>query len=657
MQDIKKSPLRKNPEKIRNVGVIAHVDHGKTTLCDHLLADAGLMAKSLAGEARTLDFLPDEQERGITIESSIISFLISHEQEEYLLNLIDTPGHVDFSGKVAEALYIVDGALVVVDAVEGVMAQTEVVLRQALKEKIVPVVVINKVDRLFTELMLPNEKIQEQLQYIVDRINSILYEGFKGKYKIDFSKGNLILASALHGWGINYHDLLESKSVMSEIKNAYEKGTTSKLSSKYPLSNKIFDMIINKIPPPNKRQKALVELKKKQTEGDKFVAECSSINPLIAVAGKIHEISYLQFVSIVRIMSGTLKVGDKLKNQRTKQELRTDNIYLIQGNKAISIKKAYPGEVVGIVMKNLALPGDTLTDPKLDYNFYYGVEYIQEPIMSISIEPKNLKQLNRLVKHLENLTFAIPNLDLEINQETGEIQLHGVGALQLELVLKRLDDDGIAVYSSHPQVTYYEIPQKETNFEFTSPVNIIIKGKIIPSGNKKKINHNYKLLVKDKRDNELYLDKTLKISEELKDAIVDGFKIASQFGPLRRYRVRNTTLLIDSIEIEENSSYEDMLISIRGFIHQGLREADVSIFEPVFEFRVITPTDWLGQVLTVLERNSAKIKHVESYSKDSVVTGTIPVTYAKSLGSELRDASEGRATIILKISGYEPLIA
>src|SRR3990172_4712934 len=165
-------------ELIRNIGIIAHIDHGKTTLTDSLLAGAGLLSPKMAGTARVLDYLEEEQKRKITIKAANISLLY----RSHVFNLVDTPGHVDFPGKVTRALRAIDGAVVVVDAVEEIMAQTEVVTRQALEERVKPVIFINKVDRLITELQLNAAQIETKLQHIIDSFNDLVelyaYESF-----------------------------------------------------------------------------------------------------------------------------------------------------------------------------------------------------------------------------------------------------------------------------------------------------------------------------------------------------------------------------------------------------------------------------------------------------------------------------------------------
>ena len=159
--------LMSRKELIRNIGIIAHIDHGKTTLADSLLAGAGLLSTTMAGSARVLDYLEEEQKRKITIKTANITLLYKIEASRYIINLVDTPGHVDFTGKVTRALRVIDGTVVVVDAVEEIMAQTEIVTRQALYERVRPVLFINKVDRLITELHLNEEQIQKKLDHII----------------------------------------------------------------------------------------------------------------------------------------------------------------------------------------------------------------------------------------------------------------------------------------------------------------------------------------------------------------------------------------------------------------------------------------------------------------------------------------------------------
>ncbi|MEM2820549.1 MAG: GTP-binding protein, partial [Candidatus Bathyarchaeia archaeon] len=230
--------ILRDKRSIRNIGIIAHIDHGKTTLTDLLLARAGLIPYSLAGEARVLDYLEEEQRRGITIKSASISLTYSIDGKSYLINLVDTPGHVDFTGKVTRALRVVDGAIVLVDAVEGIMAQTEVVTRQALSERVKPILLINKVDRLIRELRLPADEIQRRISRIIREFNSLidLYgePKFRDEWKVSVSRGDVAIGSALHKWGLTSKIAVEKGIKFSDIIDMYSNGRWQELQEIIP---------------------------------------------------------------------------------------------------------------------------------------------------------------------------------------------------------------------------------------------------------------------------------------------------------------------------------------------------------------------------------------------------------------------------------------
>ena len=199
--------LMDKPDHIRNIGIVAHIDHGKTTLSDNLLAGAGMISEELAGRQLFMDSDEEEQARGITIDASNVSMVHEYGGEEYLINMIDTPGHVDFGGDVTRAMRAVDGAVVVVDAVEGTMPQTETVLRQALKEGVRPVLFINKVDRLINELKVDEQEMQIRLARVIDKVNKLI-KGMNEKmynagWKLDAAKGTVSFGSALYNWAVS----------------------------------------------------------------------------------------------------------------------------------------------------------------------------------------------------------------------------------------------------------------------------------------------------------------------------------------------------------------------------------------------------------------------------------------------------------------------
>ena len=225
--------LMGSKELIRNIGIIAHIDHGKTTLADSFWQVQVCFRLQMAGSARVLDYLEEEQKRKITIKTANITLLYKTAENPYIINLVDTPGHVDFTGKVTRALRVIDGAVVVVDAVEEIMAQTEILTRQALEERVCPVLFINKVDRLITELQLSEEQIQKKLDHIISGFNDLIelyaQEPFKSRWKVDANVGNVAFGAALHGWGFTLNMAKQRGIKFSDIIRAYQQGEGGKL--------------------------------------------------------------------------------------------------------------------------------------------------------------------------------------------------------------------------------------------------------------------------------------------------------------------------------------------------------------------------------------------------------------------------------------------
>ncbi|HDN82951.1 MAG TPA: GTP-binding protein, partial [Candidatus Altiarchaeales archaeon] len=249
--------LMNKPERIRNMGIVAHIDHGKTTLSDNLLSHAGLISDEMAGKQLALDFREDERERGITINAANVSMVHEYEGKEYLINLIDTPGHVDFGGDVTRAMRAVDGVILVVCAVEGVMPQTKTVLNQALKEYVRPVLFINKVDRLINELKLTPEELQKKFLKIITDVNKIISkrqpEGVDWTVKVE--EGSVAFGSAYHNWAISVPYMKKTGITFKDIIEHCTQEKHKELAKKAPAYEIILDMAVRHLPSPLEAQK------------------------------------------------------------------------------------------------------------------------------------------------------------------------------------------------------------------------------------------------------------------------------------------------------------------------------------------------------------------------------------------------------------------
>jgi len=255
----KATALMNKLDHIRNIGIAAHIDHGKTTFSDNLLAGCGMMSEELAGKQLVLDYDEQEQARGITINAASASMVHTVEGQNYLINLIDTPGHVDFGGDVTRAMRAVDGCIIVVCAVEGAMPQTETVIRQAIREKVKPILFINKVDRLINELRVTPEEMQNRFIKIINKFNELLDrvidEDFKGKWNVKVEDGSVAFGSAFHNWAVSVPRMKKTNLGFKDVYNYCKDNDQKALAKRSPIHEVVLDMVIAHLPPPNIAQK------------------------------------------------------------------------------------------------------------------------------------------------------------------------------------------------------------------------------------------------------------------------------------------------------------------------------------------------------------------------------------------------------------------
>jgi elongation factor 2 len=643
-------------EKYRNVSIVSHIDHGKTTLSDFFLSLGHLVAPSLAGKARALDYLPEEQKRGITIKTANVTFSYKYENEEYLINLVDTPGHVDFSGAVTQALRLVDGVIIVVDAVEGVMAQTETVLRQVVKEKLFPILFVNKIDRLINELKLPVDKTAERLDQIIGKMNH-LYNVFledefsEKKVKKDvfvFNKGSIMVGSALHGWAISKYSLERYILSFQEIITHYQEDQHgSQIRKTQPIQDTVAEVLIKTLPSPSKAHEN--RLNHLLSSSAKSRPDCTSDAPFLASSGKsIYDND--RRLTVIRLFSGKLNRGDTIYSQHTKSKGRIDRIYLLKGESKTNIPMATAGLVVGIVGIDNLIGGETLTKEAESNLLLKDITYVQEPVISMSVEPSKTKDLNKLLSLLEKTCSVDPNLEFEQREDTGEIIIHGIGELQLEILTNSIEESNIELIVSDPLVTLTEqitnYSENEFNIEFQ---NITFGGKIFKEVTMTEFIHCFK----DRRKNELAL--TIKLSNDDMDGIVEGFKLACRYGPLTKNRVRGVKVVITSVNVPSNQQlgYEQSLMISKNIFHSLFIQREVKLFEPVYSFELTTPDTYLGNILAVLQRYKCTIQFVDTKNNYAKVIGKIRVVSSFQIAKDLRSESNGHAFWQLQVSDYQ----
>ncbi|RMG28174.1 MAG: GTP-binding protein [Methanobacteriota archaeon] len=634
-----------NIEHIRNVSIISHVDHGKTTLSDHLLGMAGRLPKQLLGEVRALDELKEEQKRGITIESSIASLNIELEDGIQIhLNLIDTPGHVDFSGKVAEALRLVDGSIVLVDAVEGVMAQTMTVLRQAMAEYIQPILVINKVDRLISELELDEQSIQIRIQEIIAQVHRICKNlSFPGLILPNFNSGSVLLISALDGWGIDRYSIEHTGLTMKDIINAYTQGKVDDLREQLPLGKIVSEAIYRCLPDPATAQKIRFPGLLQGEIPDRLVNlihECSPANQVVAMNGKLLKIGRSSgFGSLIRMLSGKITRGSRLYSTNTGEAVKVTRVVKLDLRKVQEVKELSAGDVGAVVFSPPLAAGDFLVGEKIEGLSLKNISYVQEPIVAISIEPKNIKDLNRLPDILRELAAATPGLEFEFDNDTGELIALGVGMLQLEILRIDLEDMGIQVETSPPMVLLFEMPRYEAHFDHP-----YWEGIHIDAGPSDQIHVEPldTVLYTDGNGNKLVLGKNYTFSSDTIEGMIQTFKSAMRVSPRTREKVRNFGLKVsEGVHSKAVKTYENGIVLTSSAIRAGLEQSGAIVHEPFYHVTINVPDEYLGDMIQELQKRDATIKDIGNVGGISSIKAVVHVKQMADAADRFRHLTDG----------------
>ena len=647
--------LMNRKEIIRNIGIIAHIDHGKTTLADSLLAGAGLLSTTMAGQARVLDYLEEEQKRKITIKTANITLLYKISGNPYIINLIDTPGHVDFTGKVTRALRVIDGALVIVDAVEEIMAQTEIVTRQALKERVRPILFINKIDRLITELHLSEEQIQKKLDHIISTFNDLieLYceEPFKSKWKVSGPLGTVAFGAALHGWGFTLAMAKDRSVKFYDIINAYERGEASKLQKVLPVYEAVFEMVIKNIPDPKDAQAYRIEeIWDGHVNSPIGIAliECSDEGPAVFCVTNVHSDSNDETVATGRLFSGKIQKGDKLHLVDALAETVVEKVAVDMGSLSEEVAFVSAGNLASLVLTGDVKAGETLVDVEHKATMvpFEGICYVSEPVVTLAIEPKKPQDIPVLLEGLEKLASEDPNLKILVDKDTGEYLLSGMGELHLEVALKQLKNlCGIDVEVSSPRVVYMETVEKNGILALAKSPNKqnSFWVQVAPDG--REIEEAGGILSIDEHRN-LLLDcsgKTELVSEEVLEAIIGGFEFACKAGPLCGESVRHLKVDLVDLQLSEEFNSTEFMRGVGKAIFGSFLTAQPILLEPVYKIIITVASELTNETSRILTSRRGKVTLFEQKGLLTAISGFIPVSETFGFSKELRTATSGRA--------------
>ncbi|MEW5897275.1 MAG: elongation factor EF-2 [Nanoarchaeota archaeon] len=695
--------ITQNPEQIRNICTSAHIHHGKTAFTDNLLAAAGMMAEKFAGqlEGGMATWLhKDEQERLMTVDAANVSMVHEYNQKEFLINLIDTPGHVDFGGNVTRAMRAVDGTVVLICAVEGIMPQTETVLRQALRERVKPVLFINKVDRLVKELKLSPEKIAERVMNLVTQFNNLVERiaepEYKEKWKVKVQDGNVAFGSARENWALSFPFMQKRNVKFSDILTIYQlEGEAQKkwVWDNAPLHEVILDMVIKHHPSPLEAQKYRIPKIWHGELDSEMGQDLLTCNPEGKVAFIITRIVIDprsgKDISAGRLFSGTIRSGMEVYLDNAKQRQRIQNVYIYNGVRPEIIESLPAGNVLAI-SGVLGFAGETVTlEPEHPFE---EIKHIFEPVITKAIEAKKPADLPKLIEVLRKVGREDPSIKIEINEETGQNLISGMGELHLEIIENRIiTEKNVEVKTSPPIVVYREaITKKSPEMEGKSPnkhnkLYFMVEPlePVIAQGIKEGRIHSGRIRKKDEmlvsflRDEcgwdaktagmvkavcngNLFMDRTRGVVyiNEILELVLDMFEDVMKAGPLAKEPCMNIKVSLTDCVLHEDAIHRgpaQMYPAVREGIRGAIMQANPVMFEPLQIMRVEAPTEYTGELSKLISSKRGQLLDMSQEEDQVIIKAKLPVAELIGWSSDLRSATEGRGNSTLVDQMFERL--
>ena len=670
-------------ERTRNIGIMAHIDAGKTTTTERILYYTGVtykMGEVHEGSA-TMDWMEQEKERGITITSAATTCF----WKDYRINIIDTPGHVDFTIEVERSLRVLDGAVAVFCSVGGVEPQSETVWRQADKYQVPRIAFINKMDRVGADF-------DGCLQMMVDRLHTVPLplqipmgreEDFQGAidvvsmkalvydlqslgavidvveipdaYREKATKQRQVLVERLAEWDEALMEkFIEGREVPEEeLRQAIRmatlqlKGTPVLCGSAF--KNKgvqpLLDAIVDYLPSPLD----LPPVKGVDPKGQELAISANNGHPLSALAFKIMNDPYTGQLTFFRIYSGSLKSGDTVFNTTKGKRERIGRLVKMHANKREEIAEVAAGDIFAAVGLKYTTTGDTICSEKQPI----VLESISfpDPVISIAIEPKTQGDLDRLGISLNRLALEDPSFKVRTDEETGQTLISGMGELHLEIIVDRLlREFNVEANVGKPQVAYRETITKTLKSE----------GRFIrQSGGRGQYGHVWLTLEPQPHGKGFEFDNRIvggAIPREFISSVQKGVQEAMEKGVMAGFPMVDIKVtLIDGSYHEVDSSEMAFKIAASMGFKDGARKASPILLEPLMSVEVITPEEFMGQVISDLNSRRGKTTRVEYRKGTSVIAGEVPLANMFGYATDLRSLTQGRATFTLQFSCYSPV--
>ncbi|WP_031429810.1 elongation factor G [Methylomicrobium agile] len=680
---------RKTPiERYRNIGIMAHIDAGKTTVTERILYYTGVSHKigEVHDGAATMDWMAQEQERGITITSAATTCFWSGMKKQYpqhRINIIDTPGHVDFTIEVERSLRVLDGACAVFCAVGGVEPQSETVWRQANKYHVPRLVFVNKMDRSGANFLRVIEQIKSRLgglavpmqlpigaedrfEGVVDLIKMKAIYWDEGNMGMTFQerdippdmleecktwREHMVEAAAEASEELLEKYLLEETLTNEEIKQGIRQQTiANKLMPAFcgsAFKNKgvqaMLDAVIEYLPAPTDVVAIKGHLEDEETEAER---PSSDEAPFAALAFKIATDPFVGALTFFRVYSGVLNSGDSVYNSVKRRRERIGRLVQMHANSREEIKEVRAGDIAAAIGLKDVTTGDTLCDQ--DHKIVLERMDFPEPVISVAVEPRTKADQEKMGIALGKLAQEDPSFRVRTDEETGQIIISGMGELHLEIIVDRMRREfNVEANVGAPQVAYRETIRKRVEQE----------GKFVrQSGGRGQYGHVW-LRIEPQEPGEGYQFVNGIVGgivpKEYIPAVDKGVQEQLKSGVLAGYPVLDVKVtLFDGSYHDVDSS--EMAFKIAGSMcfREGARKADPVLLEPIMKVEVITPEDYMGDVVGDINRRRGVIHGMEDTPSGKAISCEVPLAEMFGYATDLRSATQGRATYTMQFEKY-----
>lgn len=680
----------KTLRNLRNIGIMAHVDAGKTTVTERILYYTGLIHKmgNVDSGNTTMDTDPQEAKRGITISSAAITTYWNYQNENFQFNLIDTPGHVDFTAEVERSLRVLDGAVAVFCARSGVQPQSETVWRQADRYNVPRIAFVNKMDRQGADFLRVVQEMRVRLGAnvvpvqipigaeddfvgVIDLIgmHALLWKDAQGtSFEVEEIPSEL-LAEA-ERWR-NY--LLEELALRDELIFERYSQSSSPLSAveisaalrRQVLAMKLvpvlcgaayrnkgvqplLDAVVQYLPAPVD----VPEIMGMSPEtGERVVRKPETTEPLSALVFKIVSDDFGK-LTMARVYSGSLKTGDVAWNSRSGKQIRISRLLRVLSDKFESVEQIAAGDIGAVIGLKEVKTGDTLADP--EYPLVLGAIEFPEPVIGYAIEPKTSGASDKLAEALARLLDEDPTLNVEIDAQSGQTILKGMGELHLEVVLEKLSSEySVEVNKGAPQVAYKE--------QLT--VSVVHHERLVKQSGGSGSYADIRFELSPREDNLAGLQfvneiKGGVIPNEFIPSVQKGFEQAMKNGVLAGYPLESLRVrLFDGRIHEKDSHAQDFETVARDGFRHAAKQAGPRLLEPVMMVEVTTPEEYTGVITGDLNRRRGMIKGMEIKNTVQVITAEVPLAELFGYVTALRTNSQGRADVSITFSGYQTVPA